>query len=205
MMTSKYSFGSRATSHGLRFVCILAMAACAGLAHGEWALNGGKSSLSFVSTKASHVGEVHHFERLSGQVDATGKATLIIDLASVNTGIPIRDERMQTLLFETDRFPDASLSAEVPIEVLAGLARGESKNFTLRGKLAIHGISVPVSSEVNVIKLADDSMQVNSVRPLLVNAKNLSLLAGVERLREVAGLPGISQSVAVTFQLHFRQ
>lgn len=188
-----------------RLLCMLAMAAFTSLAQAEWILDNSKSSLSFVSTKAVDVGEVHHFERLSGTVDERGEAVLTIDLASVNTAIPIRDERMQNLLFETDRFPDASLSTEVPIEALAALQAGETKTVTLQGQLSIHGIAAPLSSEVSVIKLADGSLQVNSNKPLLVNAKDLSLLKGIEKLREVAGLPSISQSVAVSFQLNFRQ
>lgn len=189
----------------LNFLCLLALATASGLSHAEWMLDSGKSTLSFVSTKAVDVGEVHHFERLSGAVDKAGKAKLSIDLTSVNTAIEIRDERMQNLLFETDRFPDAVLATEVPIEALARLQSGETQALTLDGELSIHGITAPVSSEVSVIKLADGSLQVNSNKPLLLNAKDLSLLKGIEKLREVAGLPSISQSVAVSFQLNFRQ
>jgi hypothetical protein len=39
----------------------------------------------------------------------------------------------------------------------------------------------------------------------VVNANGLELVAGIEALREVAGLPSISYSVPVTFSLTFRR
>jgi polyisoprenoid-binding protein YceI len=184
-------------------LCCLAFLSSAA-ANAEWTLDGTRSSLSFVTTKAVNVGEVHRFENLSGEVDAKGKATLRIDLASVNTMIPIRDERMRKLLFETDRFPDAVLSTQVPAEALTQLEAGELQPFTLDAVLGIRGISAPLTSEVDVIRLADGSLQVVSRTPVLVNAGDLDLLKGVEKLREVAGLPSIGHNVAVSFQLNFR-
>lgn len=173
-------------------------------AHAEWTLDGGKSILSFVTTKATNVGEVHRFDRLSGGVDESGKAELLIDLASVNTKIPIRDERMRKVLFETEQFPDAVLSTRVPLAELEKLQPGEMQPLTLEGALGIRGISAPISSLVDVIKLADGSLQVVSRTPVLVSASDLKLVQGVDKLREIAGLPSIGQSVAVSFQLNFR-
>jgi polyisoprenoid-binding protein YceI len=185
-------------------VALLSMALFASIANADWTLDGDKSRLSFLTTKAVNVGELHQFDRLSGSVDKTGKAELRIDLSSVNTNIPIRDERMRKMLFETDRFPDAVLSTQVPMAELAKLKAGELKPLTLEGALGIRGISAPISSRVDVIKLADGSLQVVSRGPVLVSASDLKLLEGVEKLREIAGLPSIGQNVAVSFQLNFR-
>jgi len=38
-----------------------------------------------------------------------------------------------------------------------------------------------------------------------VNASQVGLLAGIEKLRELAGLPSISPAVPVTFSLIFEQ
>ncbi|MCW8193591.1 YceI family protein [Proteobacteria bacterium 005FR1] len=185
-------------------LALLSMVLFTSFAHAQWTLDGSKSRLSFVTTKAVNVGEVHQFDRVSGSVDEAGQAELRIDLASVNTAIPIRDERIRKLLFETNRFPDAVLSTRVPMDELAKLKAGEMKPLTLEGDLGIRGISAPVSSSVDVIKLADGSLQVVSRAPVLVNAADLKLLEGVEKLREIAGLPSIGQNVAVSFQLNFR-
>jgi len=46
---------------------------------------------------------------------------------------------------------------------------------------------------------------VTTVAPIMVDANGLEMVAGIEALREVAGLPSISYSVPVTFSLTFRR
>ena len=82
-------------------------------ANAEWRLDPATSDLYFMSIKATHVGEVHSFETLSGTVDDKGKASLTVDLASVATLIPIRDQRMRDILFEVDRYPSAMVTAQI--------------------------------------------------------------------------------------------
>jgi polyisoprenoid-binding protein YceI len=192
-------------SSGATRASLLCLALVSSLANADWTLDGARSSLNFVTTKAVNVGEVHRFEKLSGLVDEQGRATLRIDLASVATNIPIRDERMRELLFETVRFPEATLSTQVPTAILGKLKAGELKPMTLQGVLGIRGIEAPVTSQVDVVKLVDGSLQVASREPVLVSAGDLNLLDGVERLRTIAGLPSIGQNVSVSFQLNFRQ
>ena len=67
----------------------------------DWTLDNAGSRLSFVSIKATNVAEVHTFDALSGSVGGDGHARVVIQLASVNTLIPIRDERMREMLFQT--------------------------------------------------------------------------------------------------------
>lgn len=190
-------------SQGFKALFLVFLAVSSSLAQAEWTLDNDRSTLSFVTTKAVDVGEVHIFDTLSGSVDEAGAASLIIDLASINTNIPIRDERMQTMLFDTKRFPVATLTAQVPIASLSKLNAGEMESLPLKGQLTIRGLNVDVLSDVAVIRLADGSLRVNSLKPLLINARDVDLLEGIERLREVAGLPSIGQSVAVSFQLTF--
>ena len=168
----------------------------------DWQLDPAKSSLHFVTTKASHVAEVHQFHSLQGKVNDQGHAELSIDLASVDTKIEIRDQRMREMLFEVAKFPVATLTANIDPMVLA-IKVGESKDINLDGKLSIHGQSVAVQSPARVERLSDKVLQVNSLTPVIVNAKDADLIAGIEKLREVAGLPSISYSVVVDYNLTF--
>jgi polyisoprenoid-binding protein YceI len=73
-------------------------------ANSNWSIDQAQSSLNFVSTKAgqpgtSGISEVSDFKRFSGGLSPTGQITLVIDLSSINSGIGIRDERMQTMLW----------------------------------------------------------------------------------------------------------
>jgi hypothetical protein len=56
---------------------------------------------------------------------------------------------------------------------------------------------------LTVAKLGRQRLLVTSERPLLLNAADVGLADGVERLREIAGLPSISPAVPVSFVLLF--
>ena len=81
-------------------------------AQADWTLSNDNSNLTFLTTKNSQVTEVSHFKSLSGTFD--GKlATLEIDLTSVDSLIPIRNERMAKFLFETTKFAKAVISVSI--------------------------------------------------------------------------------------------
>lgn len=74
-------------------------------AHADWYLDNESSRLSFVTTKNTEIAEVQRFLVLHGKVDAKGAARLEVELDSINSGIPLRDERMRKELFEIKTFP----------------------------------------------------------------------------------------------------
>lgn len=45
----------------------------------------------------------------------------------------------------------------------------------------------------------------NSFQPIIVNANEFDLVAGIDKLREIAGLSSISQAVPVSFVLTLTQ
>lgn len=175
------------------------------LTFADWALDNDRSNVSFVTTKATHISEVNGFDHLGGTISKAGKAEITIDLSSVNTAIPVRDGRLQEHLFDVARYANATITAEVDAKALGKLDAGESSEQELVGTLNLHGVTLPVNVPVTVVKQNDDSLLVVSKRPLLLNASSVDLADGVEKLRELAGLPSISLSVTVTFQLTFAQ
>ena len=188
----------------MKFTFTLLIALFAVPCFAAWDLDGSQSALHFVTTKATHTAEVHRFKSLSGSVDAQGNATLNIDLNSVDTSIEIRDQRMQEMLFEVVNFPTATLTAKVDPK-LSELAVGSVKTVDLNGTLSLHGKSVAVKSIASVERLAPKKLVVTSATPIIINAKDFALDSGVEKLREVAGLPSISYSVVVTYHLVFNE
>jgi len=168
---------------------------------GNWTVDNETSRLSFVSIKAGTVAEVHHFDQLEGMVDEDGKFELAIKLDTVNTMIPIRNERMREMLFDTANFPEASLSATLDLDPIHDLATGEQTEIVTEAELALVGQTSNLTIHAVVAKLSDDSLLVTSKQPLTLNADALGLGKGVEQLREVAGLSSISPAVPVTFRL----
>jgi polyisoprenoid-binding protein YceI len=184
---------------------VAALALIALPASADWTLNNGQSNLSFISVKKGDVAEVHRFDQLNGSVDGTGNVELTIQLASVNTAIPIRDERMREMLFNTKAFPSADLTGKIDISEIIKLGVGGIIVSTLQGELTLHGQSRPVTTELVVARLAAHKLLVSSRKPLVLQADDYDLLAGVEKLREVAGLSSISKAVPVSFVLVFDQ
>jgi polyisoprenoid-binding protein YceI len=181
---------------------LLALAAAAP-ASADWVLDNDASRINFITTKANTAAEVHTFGVVDGDISGDGKATISIDLDSVDTAIDIRDERMRTMLFETESYPTATLVAMVDTAAVEGLAAGETAMMTSEGQLMVHGTSVNVTFDAVVSRLADSRILVSSYKPVIINAPEVGLAAGVEKLREVAGLPSISPAVPVTFSLAF--
>jgi polyisoprenoid-binding protein YceI len=172
-------------------------------ASAEWILDNDASTLSFTSIKAGTVAETHTFGELAGGIAADGSASLVIDLDSVDTAIEIRDQRMRELLFDTSRYAVARVSLAVPPEILDTLEIGEQQSAAVEATLALHGVTRPVTAQVTVARLGTERLLVASEQPVLLNAADVGLAAGVEKLREIAGLASISPAVPVHFVLLF--
>lgn len=172
-------------------------------AQAGWVLDGEASTVSFVSTKAINVAEVHKFAELKGAVDGDGQVNVTISLASVDTGIELRDNRMREMLFETEKFGTATVSAKVDADEIDALKPGQAMHTTIEGILTLHGETRPLPMDILIARSGDDQLLVTSEKPVVVNAPEFGLVAGVERLREVAGLPSISTAVPVSFVLAF--
>jgi len=169
----------------------------------DWTLNNAESQLSFVSIKKGDIAEVHRFDQLDGSVDGKGNVKLTIQLASVDTAIPIRDQRMREMLFDTDAFPSAVLTATIDASEVNTLDVGDMLTSSLKGQLSLHGQSGPVTAELAVARLGPNKLLVSSRKPVVLQVADYELLEGVEKLREVAGLDSISKAVPVSFVLTF--
>ncbi len=174
-----------------------------GAGGGGWKLDGGKSSLAFGSVKKDSVGETHFFRGLSGSVSDDGKAMLEIDLASVDTNIEIRDERMNEHVF--GGAAKAVVSATVDIAALADLPVGEITTASLEGTLSFLGADIPVESDVAVARLGEGRVMVVSEGMLWLSTEDTGIDAGITKLQEIAELPSITRAFPVTFRLVFER
>lgn len=172
-------------------------------ASAHWTLDNEASRLSFVTVKAGDIGEVHHFKVLAGELEDDGNLAVSVQLASVDTLIPIRDERMQEFLFETQLFPTASFTASLNMSDIQSLPVGASQFMDIAGTLTVRDTPTPVLLQVMMTRPGNRSVVVSTLQPVVVSARALGLSAGVEKLRELAGLPSISDAVPVTFVLTF--
>lgn len=189
-----------------------ALSACGGAADkaeaplpdGAWQLVADQSNIGFVSVKAGNVGEAHSFTKLSGSVQPDGTVGVAIDLASVDTGIDVRNQRMRDMLFEVASFPDAKLTAKIDPAAVKALKPGERKMMNVPVTLDLHGTTNSIEAPLTVTRLAGDSVLVETAKPLILDASAVGLEAGLGKLQEIAKLPAISPAVPVTASLVFR-
>jgi hypothetical protein len=190
----------RSTFQTLTF---LLLAGAALSARADWYLDGESSRLSFVSTKNANVSEVQRFLVLHGKVDPEGLAQVEIELESINSGIPLRDERMRKELFRIDRFPDAMITTKIDLRPINDLAPGAQLELRLPLMVDLHGKQHEYQAELLATRLDDRRFQVVTLEPLVINAEDFDLAPGLETLRKLAGLSAISLSVPVGAVLIF--
>lgn len=186
-----------------RILLSLVLLSPCGAAWADWELDNTDSVINFVSIKNNSVAEVHSLPSLVGFIGADGNAQITINLESVQTLIDIRNDRMREMLFETVKFPVATITATVDPAVLEMVAKGSVMTTEQSVTLSLHGQEKTVTASLVIIGESENRLRVISTVPVLINAADFDLTGGVEALQKVAGLQAISAAVPVTLQLQF--
>ncbi len=169
----------------------------------SWTLDPQHSFLSFTTTKDASISDHHGFAQLTGAVDEGGKAWLRIGLASVESNIDKRNERIREHLFEVAQYPEAVASLSLPSKLYEQLQVGESFTREMNVRLDLHGHNRVVRAELYVLQLRPDVVEVSTSQPLIINAHEFGMQSGLLKLMELAGLKTIASAVPVTFRLRF--
>ena len=172
-------------------------------AQANWYLDNESSRLSFISTHNADISEVHRFLTLHGKIDGQGLATLEVELESVSTGIPLRDERLRRDLFEIKTWPEAQIVAQINVQPINDLAPGAQLELRLPLVVKLRGKEHSYNTELLATRLDDRRFQVVTLEPLVLHAEDFDLLPGLATLRKAAGLSAISLSVPVGAVLIF--
>lgn len=172
-------------------------------AYAEWRLKNADSNVYYVSTKNVTTSELNYFNTLTGNIDEKGQLNIKINLESVETDVPIRNERVKSMLFEVLSYPKAVITASIDPKKLTELDVGSTYIDTIGFKLNLHGVTQELSTTVKVLKHADGDLLVTPMTPILLNSTLFGFEKGIERLRKIARLESISPTVPVTFNLTF--
>ncbi|MCC2606482.1 YceI family protein [Planctobacterium marinum] len=159
-----------------------------------WQLDRDNSNINFVSTKQTHIQEIHQITEFEVELKSNSKLVLNMDLSSVETAIPIRNERMKAMLFDVANFRYATLTVALP----QGIDDFTSTTVVnAEGTLSLHGKSQPVQLSL-LLTPTDTSITGTLLQPLIINAADYDLVPGIEALREVAGLKSIANAIPVS-------
>ncbi len=189
----KNLFGTMAISLG--------MLASTGAIAETWTLDSDQSIVAFGSVKKDTIGEAHSFQRLSGKVATDGTAEVEIDLTSVQTNIDIRNERIGEHVF--GGAATAMLKASIDMDEMAALGVGESLVTEIDGDLALLGQEIPVYLDVFVMRTTADQVLVTTNSMLYVSTEEAGIDPGIDKLMQLADLPGITRTFPVTMRLIF--
>ncbi|MBL4673173.1 MAG: YceI family protein [Arenicella sp.] len=166
-----------------------------------WILDSANSRVNFTSIKKGNIGESHAFTDLSGII-AGSQVSIIIKPDSVESRVPIRNERMRELLFETGLYPTIEVSANVAAQ-LADLKSGGSLLATVPSSVSMHGVSNKLDLELRISKLSNKILIVSSTQPVIVRATDYNMVDGIGKLSALVNNLAIAESVPVSFSLQF--
>ena len=173
----------------------------ASIASADWTLTE-NSEIHYLSTKvftnnSGSITENNVISGVTGSVSKRGKAKIDIDLLSLNTAVPIRNERVQKFVFGIDTFsPKATIEADVPAEAL----QATTQNLDIPAILTLAGQSTDVVLHV-AVHHHHDTIQVVSVKPTVVKGSEFNMAAGFAKLTELAGLGYIPMDIPVSFSV----
>lgn len=165
----------------------------------DWSVSE-QSRVHYVSIKQLNIAENNAFTRVTGQLGKDGVFMIEVDLASVDTGIGIRNERMQKMFFDTIDFPVARLSGKLSKQQLTELNEKGHLLVDLPVSLSLYGTEKTLNVSLVAVKTGEDIVVTNS-KPMIIKASDFGLESGVEALREIAGLDSIASAVPVTVNL----
>ncbi len=183
--------------------CLCVLGLSLSLSAHAWTINPENSSVNFTTIKKTNLGETHRFTDFSGNID-NGRATIVIKPDSIDSRVPIRDERMREFLFKTEVYPTIEVSADVT-STLTELEQGTSTLVAIPATLAMHGVSEKITLNVRVDTLSDKRLSVSSSEPVLVRAATFNMVEGIQKLSSLVNGLHITESVPVSFSLVFEK
>ena len=187
----------------MKYFVSLALTCFSLIAHSEWVVDTKNSHVGFASVKNKTIAENHRLTGLTGSVGSDGEALVSIDLATVETLVPIRNERIREILFDVANFPSATIKTKLDMDQINSISSGETEGLRIPLSIGLKSIKISKSVMVNVVRSGENIYDVASADPIMIRASDFSLLDGVKTLKEMAGLQSIEPVVPVTFNLRF--
>ena len=169
---------------------------------GKWTLSGDESKVAYGSIKKSKIGEVNHFTELKGNVAPDGTVMVSIDLASVETWIDIRNERMVKFVFD-DAKVAATLKTKINPEEINKLKPGGTTTVSVKGTLSFKGKDIKIEADMFVAKLTEKKIMVTTDEMIMLSMEDAGIDDSITKLMELAKLPSITRTAPVTLRFVF--
>jgi len=171
--------------------------------HG-WKSVDAESRVAFGSVKKDVVGEVHHFNNVNGTVGDDGALSINIDLGSLETNIDIRNERMTEHVFQKGA-ATATVTGEIDMSEINAMKVGETKVVEIEAELSFVGVSNEIEANMLVARLGENRVLVTTEDFVMLSTEDLEIDPGVDKLMQLAKLPGITRVTPVSVRMVFEK
>lgn len=169
----------------------------------DWKMDAKNSNISYGTIKNDAIGENNYFKTISGNITDEGEINIEIDLASVDTQLELRDERMRDIVFKVANNPKAKLTGNIDLKQFESLKNGENSVIETSVILELVGEVTEIDTTLVVVRLAENKVLVIPQNVLFIDADDFELVEAIETLRGLAGLDTISTVVPMSFYLTF--
>lgn len=169
----------------------------------DWELDAENSNISYGTIKNSMIGENNTFKTISGTIDDNGHINIDIALATVDTQLELRDERMRDIVFKVAENVSAKLTGDMNLEAHHDQEIGTLRVIEATIGLELVGEKLEHDVMLVVTRLAENKVMVTPHGVIFIDADEYELLDALDQLRELAGLDSIASVVPMSFYLTF--
>jgi len=169
----------------------------------DWMLDASNSNISYGTIKNGAIGESNTFKAISGKLDDSGHISIDIALATVNTQLELRDERMRDIVFKVAENASAKLTGDMSLQAHNDQEIGSSRVIEAAINLELVGEKIELDMMLVVTRLTENKVLVTPHGVIFVDADDFELAGAIETLRELAGLDTIATVVPMSFYLTF--
>lgn len=168
----------------------------------KYIVDSNNSVVNFSTIKKQYVVDPAVFEGITGSISNSGQAEININLSSIDTNIPIRDQRLKALFFKVAKFPQATIKATIDMKKIKSIRY--YKRMEIPAILEFYGVSKEIKLEVLIAKVYKKKLLITSMKPIIINAKDYGVPAkNLVALSKTVGGLSLSEEVAVNFVLSF--
>ena len=209
-----YQYHYYNSKRALQWLCFQACILCGfGLlslpALADWQLDPKQSSLQFISSKLVQksfgvVFEVNQFDKFSGSIDQK-QAWLTIETASVNTRVPMRDERIRKHVLQSIRYPQARVQININAQAVEKIKLGSIHTQEINGTLTLANQTRPISARVDIVRIDANTLMVQTQAPILFDAKQYQMEEGFLKLKQFVNLFNIPTTIPINLRLVFKR
>lgn len=153
-------------------------------------------------------GELKWLDKPSGAAGLrSAEASVVMDVASFNSGLLLRDERVREIFFGADNGVSAEVSfavkAATPEDLVPLRTQGAVTGVAVTGDLKAFGKSLPIAATIDLSVTPEGRLRAVSTSPIVIKISELGLNTNLAKLMAECGHKSVSDEVQVEFALEF--